>query len=102
MLDGDEPGVRILPGVPHGDEAPLMTEMADEIKIRMTLYHDRSVLRTVEARRIDAEVVLGALVPVFMNPGSQGKHITGDSSTIEVIWENSGLQEIPEESGGDN
>lgn len=79
-----------------------MTEVVDEIKIRVTVYHDRSVLRTIEQRREDAAVVLEALVPVIMNPCSQGKHITGDCSSIEVLWENSGLQEIPEEGGGDN
>lgn len=79
-----------------------MTEVVDEIKIRVTVYHDRSVLRTVEQRRKDAEVVLEALVPVIMNPGSEGQHLTGDHRSIEVLWEHSGLQEIPEESGGDN
>jgi hypothetical protein len=45
MLDGDVPGVRILPGVPHGNEAALMSEQESLIAgLRQALEGHRAAL----------------------------------------------------------
>jgi hypothetical protein len=47
MLDGDVPGVRILPGVPHGNEAALMSEsrLNDKEKIKRL----RTAIQTIHS-----------------------------------------------------
>jgi hypothetical protein len=103
MLDGDVPGVRILPGVPHGDEAALMTEMADEIKIKITMYPDRADIRyntDIEKMRKWCRDYLGPVGPMVVS-GQKGKMLLFGNG-IELEFEHTGLQELPELTGGDN
>ena len=80
-----------------------MTELADEIKIRITMYPDRVDHRYntgIEKMRQWARDYLGPVGPLVVS-GNKGKlHLFGGG--IELEFEHTGLQEIPEVGGGDN
>jgi hypothetical protein len=80
-----------------------MTEMADEIKIRITMFPDRADHRYntgIDKMRQWAREYLGHMGPM-VTQGQAGKlQLFGGG--IEVEFEHTGLQEIPEEGGGDN
>jgi hypothetical protein len=53
MLDGDVPGVRVLHGVPHGNEAALMTdapysdkEKIERLRVAIQTIHSLAALRS--------------------------------------------------------
>jgi hypothetical protein len=81
-----------------------VTELAEEIKIRVTLLPDRAEVKyntTIDKLRVLAQGYISKAAPVLTRPAQKGT-MTLEGGCIEIVWENTGQQEIPEESGGDN
>lgn len=80
-----------------------MTELVDEITIKISIYPDRAPFKyasPIEKLRDFVKTRLGAFGPFVLDRGA-GK-ITMEHGAVELEWSNTGQQEIPELSGGDN
>jgi hypothetical protein len=80
-----------------------VTELADEIKIRITMYPDRVPYKyacDIHQLREHVREILGSVGYVISKPGDGVLKL--QNGGIEVEWQNTGLQELPEEGGGDN
>lgn len=77
-----------------------MTEVVDTIKIEITVYHCRDDLK-IKPLRDFLKKYIGEMVQPAAEPCAKGVRRYEDDKIV-VRWENSGLEEIPEENGGDN
>jgi hypothetical protein len=82
-----------------------VTELAEEIKITIALYPDRvpyQYNKNIDDMRQWVVESIGDIIPMVMRKPNRDGKITVHGAGIEVMWSNTGLQEIPEEGGGDN
>jgi hypothetical protein len=81
-----------------------VTELADEIVIRIRLLPDRSEVSyttNIEKLRVLARGYVSAVAAILTRPAQKGS-MSLEGGCIEIEWSNTGLHEIPEENGGDN
>jgi hypothetical protein len=79
-----------------------MTQLIDEIKVRITLKHDEvnsSVYGGPDDLRAWLKNHWNAIGPLIFGSADKG---TMSMPGILVEWQNGGLEEVPEEGGGDN
>ena len=82
-----------------------MTELVDEITIKISIYPDRvpfGYASSILALRHWVTENLGNLAPMVMYQSNAEGKLSFQAGGVEIEWSNTGLQEIPEESGGDN
>lgn len=85
-----------------------MTKLAEEITVKITLWHcnveggSTALGGNLDLRQLMFDHYWPKLAGFFAQKGSLGGMFKLHNDAIEIRWTDSKLQELPEESGGDN